>query len=513
MSLRLGTLFFFFSVVGIGVVACTSGGESVGSTVPPQSHHRSSPSTPISHVVIVIQENRSFDNFFSTFPGANGTTVGAAIPMPSPIAETCAENGQRVITSPTTVPLTEVSLVGKGFPTAPPSGSGSGQPYGWNNDPPYMYEGGYLGDCDSAAGQSDASNPCRMNGFDVQLFGPDDAGPGPVCTYTYQYVNPKDIAEYWSMAKQYVLADNIFQSQGSSSFTAHQDLIAAGTSISSQESAIDNPGGTPWGCDSASNVAAITIYGQYIQRSNGHPACYPVYSSYPYETMRDLLDNAGVSWKFYATKVCAAGTKCAGNPGIWSAFDAISAVRYGNEWGTNVVWPDTKIFSDIDDGALPAVAWITPDGANSDHPQQHCKCDSGPSWVASIVNKIGESQYWDTTAIVVIWDDFGGFYDHVPPPFYDNQGGLGFRIPMLIISPYVQPHVDHTQYETASILKFIEQNWSLGSLGKLDKRAQNSIADAFDFNMSPRKFKRITKKYPLSYFLHQKPSTFPPDSY
>jgi phospholipase C len=512
MPARLGTLFLLLLVIGVGAVACTNAGNIGAPVITPQEHHRSSPSTPIAHVVIIIQENRSFDNFFSTFPGANGTTVGEAIPMPTPIAQACAAKGQQVITSPTTVPLTEVSLVGKGFPTTPPSGSSPGQPYGWNNDPPYTYLGGYLGDCNSASGQPNASSPCQMNGFDAQLFGPDDTGPGPICTYTYQYVNPSDIAPYWNLAKQYVLADNIFQSQGSSSFTGHQDLIAAGTSISETESAIDNPGGMPWGCDSPSNVAALTVYGKYIQRSNGHPACYPVYSSYPYETMRDLLDAASVSWKFYANKVYPAGNPKSGTSGIWSGFDAISSVRYGNEWGTNVVWPDTKILGDITNGTLPAVSWVTPDGANSDHPQQNCKCDKGPSWVASIVNKIGESNYWKTTAIVVVWDDFGGFYDHVPPPFYDDQGGLGFRIPMLIISPYVKPHVEHTQYETASILKFVEQNWALGSLDKLDARAKNSIGNAFDFSMSPRKFKKIPSKYPLSFFLHQKPSGLPPDT-
>jgi len=349
-----------------------------------------------------------------------------------------------------------------------------------------------------------------MNGFDVQKFGPNASGGGPTCTYIYQYVNPEDIAPYWEMAKQYVLGDNTFASQGSSSFTGHQDLIAAGTAIAQTESAIDNPTGFPWGCDSGpyAHEPYITTNGKYV--SNGPPPCYPVNSSYAYETLRDLLDAHDVSWKFYANRVFPHGSKQAGGSGIWSSFDAISAVRNGNEWGTKVVWPDTKIFTDIKHGRLPSVAWVTPDGQNSDHPAEGCKCDKGPSWVASIVNAIGKSKYWKSSAIVVIWDDSGGYYDHVPPPFYDNQGGLGFRIPLLVISPYVQAHVEHTQYETASILRFVEENFNLGSLGKLDKRAA-SIGNAFNFAMTPRPFRPIKAAYPQSFFEAEKPSGLAPD--
>jgi len=111
----------------------------------------------------------------------------------------------------------------------------------------------------------------------------------------------------------------------------------------------------------------------------------------------------------------------------------------------------------------------------------------------------------------VIWDDTGGFYDHVPPPLYDDQGGLGFRLPMIIISPYVKAHVEHTQYETTSVLKFIETTWKLGNLGQEDKRA-TSIGNAFDFTQTPRPFQVIPSKYSRSYFVNQKPSDIPPDT-
>jgi phospholipase C len=510
MHLRAGRLLFFALMLNAGIVACAGSGSSAGSpsALVPSGGPTSSVkgSTPISHVVIIVQENRSFDNFFATFPHANGTTVGEAIAMPSSIAADCAYDDQQVITYPTTVPLTEVSLQGAGFPNGP-----NGKPFGENEDLPHTYLNGYLPDCnaDGDAAQPNMSNACEMNGFDLQHFGPDASGGSPTCTYLYQYVNPKDIAPYWDMAEQYVLADNTFQSQGSSSFTAHQDLIAAGTSVTKNESAIDNVTGFPWGCDSGPNATTpvITISGQYIFK--GPFPCYPAYSSYPYETMRDLLDAKDVSWKYYTNKVYPADNPKANSPDIWSAFDAIYAVRYGTEWGTRVTWPDTNIFKDIKNGPLPAVAWLMPDAVDSDHPAE--KSDKGPSWVASVVNAIGQSRYWKTTAIVVIWDDWGGFYDHVQPPLYDDQGGLGFRIPMIIISPYVQPHVEHTQYETASVLKFIEKNWNLGTLGKLDRRAA-SIGNAFNFSQTPRPFQVIPAKYPQSYFLHQKPSGIPPDT-
>ena len=507
MQYRAAGLLFFLLIAGAGIVAC-SGASTPSSPLPPSS---SGPgvkgSTPITHIVVIIQENRSFDNFFATFPGANGTTVGAVEPMPTPIASYCAGEGQQVITSATTIPLTKVSITGEGFPTTPPTGA----PFGWDQDLAHNYRAGYLVDCDPNGSKPSSSKPCAMDGFDTTKFGPDGEG-SPTCTYTYQYVDPKQIQPYWDMAEQYVLADNAFQTQGSESFTAHQALIAGGTAINSTESIIDDPSYFPWGCDgnpSSENTSLLTIYGQYLGQQGPFPCL-----TYPKGTIRDLLDAKKIPWKFYANKVYSWKSSKNSGSGIWSAFDAIQAVRYSKEWGTKVTTSDKKIFSDISHGALPNVSWVTPDGVNSDHPQELQKgqpADTGPSWVASIVNAVGQSKFWKSTAIVVLWDDWGGFYDHVPPPFYDNQGGLGFRFPMIIISPYVEAHVEHTQYETTSVLKFIEQNWNLGNLGQEDQRA-SSIGNAFNFSMTPRPFQVIPSKYSRSYFLRQKPSGMPPDS-
>ena len=499
---RASRLWFFLLLSVAGVVAC-AGQSAVAPPAPSALRPGLKGSTPIQHVIIVIQENRSFDNLFATFPNANGTTVGRVEAMPPSLATACPSP----ITQATTVPLTMHNLV-------------FGDDFQHSN-------AAYLTALDNG----------NMDGFDLENKSP-GGGYKPSCLYNYAYVDPSQIQPYWTMAQQYVLADNTFQTQGSGSFTAHQDLIAGGTVVnydtgscsgSCQNSIVDDPTGFPWGCDARTPnpygtppvegavTDLITTQLQYLLDKGPYPCL-------SYKTMRDLLDAKKVSWKFYAPAI-QKWSQCGGQggdtAGIWSAFDAISAVRFSKEWGTKVPGSNLKFFSDIKAGTLPAVAWITPDALNSDHPQEeksHGQCskggadlDYGPSWVAQIVNAVGGSKYWKSTAIVILWDDWGGFYDHVPPPFKDDQGGLGFRIPMLIVSPYVQPHVEHTQYEDASILRFIEDNWSLGSLGTTDQRA-TAITNAFNFTQTPRPFQPISARYSRSFFLHQKPSNYPADS-
>ncbi|HVN68140.1 MAG TPA: alkaline phosphatase family protein [Candidatus Binatia bacterium] len=477
-----------------GLAACSS--NATGALPPAARLSREAGGTiPIRHVVIVIQENRSFDNFFATFPGADGTTTGSAAAMSADVQSACKAAGQQVIAKPTTIPLTKVSLIGAGFP----------KNFGEGADLDHIHTGFRL---DEDGG--------KMDGWDLSEFGPDGSGT-PTCTYTYQYVDPNDIAPYWDMAQQYVLADHTFQTQGSGSFTAHQDLIAGGTQISDTEALIDNPSYFPWGCDANKSVVTAVI-------KKGSDKVYPFGGPFPcleYPTLRDLLDAKSVSWKFYAMPVQkVTGCEHGDTAGIWSAFDAIKAVRYSPEWQRNVTRSNLRFFKDVSDNELPAVSWITPDGLNSDHPgeRKHPPCksggplmDTGPSWVASIVNAVGESAYWKSTAIVVVWDDWGGFYDHLKPPSPRNwQGGPGFRVPMLIVAPYVKPHVEHTVYQFGSILHFVEDLWDLGSLGNND--AATSIGTAFDFNMKPRKFQKIASKYSREYFLRQPPSGIAPDT-
>ena len=479
---------FVATAIAGTIVACSSPafGPLPSNNVP--GLRTASGTSKIQHVVVVIQENRSFDNFFATFPGADGTKTGKAEAIPStydcPIP----------VPKATTIPLTEVNLLGQGF--------GSGFPE--ETDLNHLHSGFEI-EWDHNA----------MDGFDLEKLGASGQN-GPACTFPYQYVDPSNITPYWDMAKQYVLADHTFQDQGSGSFTAHQDLIAGGTKLSDSEALIDNPSYFPWGCDARTPnptakpkiegvVTAIIKRGGQVDEYGGPFPCLA------YTTMRDVLDGGSVSWKYYAVAVsnwqhCP---KCE-DSGIWSAFDAIKAVRYGSEWKHNVTHSPNVFFTDVTKKQLPAVSWITPNGPNSDHPGS--MSDTGPSWVASIVNAIGQSPYWKSTAVVVVWDDWGGMYDHVAPPKPRSwTGGPGFRVPMLIVSPYVKPHVEHTVYEFGSILHFIEDNWNLQTLGRNDENA-TSIGNAFDFKMTPRKFKKIDSKYSRAFFLHQKLSNDPPDT-
>jgi phospholipase C len=269
------------------------------------------------------------------------------------------------------------------------------------------------------------------------------------------------------------------------------------------DSIVDDPSSSwEWGCDAkpGTSTSLITTSGQYLFDQGPFPCL-------TYSTIRDLLDARSVSWKYYTPP------HRGNTPGaLWNAFDAVAAVRYGSEWTTNISIPETNIFSDITNGQLAAVSWVIPDQVNSDHPQStHSEYD-GPSWVASVVNAIGTSGYWNSTAIIILWDDWGGFYDHEPPAFFDNAGGLGFRVPMIAVAAYVKPgRISHTQYEFGSVLKYVEQTFNLGSLGTTDARA-TSIGNLFNLAQPPLPFKPIPSMRSRNYFIHRMPSYSPVDT-
>ncbi len=236
----------------------------------------------------------------------------------------------------------------------------------------------------------------------------------------------------------------------------------------------------------------------YITSSGGFYFNRGPFPCLSYPTLKDVLDPKGLSWKYYTPPTIPGAMGY-----LWNAFDAIRNVRYGPDWTSDVVSPETTIFKDIAANRLPAVSWLIPTNPNSDHASL---TDYGPSWVASVVNAIGKNaNLWSSTAIIVVWDDWGGYYDHVAPPQLDYQG-LGFRVPMLVISPYAKKgYVSHTQYEFGSIVRFVEDNWNLGRLGATDVRA-TSIGDTFDFSSSPRAFVPIPAPLRQSFFERQPPS-------
>jgi phospholipase C len=297
------------------------------------------------------------------------------------------------------------------------------------------------------------------------------------------------------MAKQYVLADRMFASNfDGSSFVAHQYLIAAQSS-----SAVNYPNLTEWGCEGGPNDTIQTLDQNRRIRYG-----YRIRVCFDNKTLGGELDDAKISWRYYTAETPH------GDGGFWSAYSAIKRIYRGPDWQKDVISPQTLFFTDVSNGDLPAVSWITPTCENSDHPG--CGAKTGPAWVASIVNAIGQSAYWKSTAIFVTWDDYGGWYDHVPPKMLDYDG-LGFRVPLLIISPYAKrDHVSHVRYELASILRFVEDRFGLDTLSASDARATSPANDCFDFNQSPRKFKMIPAEVGKEYFLRQPPDPRPVDT-
>jgi phospholipase C len=211
-------------------------------------------------------------------------------------------------------------------------------------------------------------------------------------------------------------------------------------------------------------------------------------------TLGDELDDAGISWAYYTSQIQQLD-------GIWNAYQAIKHIYNGKDWKKDVITPQKQFFSDVSDGKLRAVSWITPTYANSDHAGSNST--TGPSWVASLVNAIGASPYWKSTAIFVFWDDYGGWYDPQPPALVDYDG-LGVRIPMLVVSAYARKgHVAHAHYEHGSILKFVEDSFGLPRLSASDKRAISPAGDCFDFSKPARRFVPIQSPYDETYFKDQ----------
>jgi phospholipase C len=407
----------------------------------------------IKHIVIVIQENRSFDDLFSGYPGADAPSYGYA--------------GTKRI------PLRPVALENRGDIR----NNWLDAIHGWNHG--------------------------KMNGFYGEHF------YGAPRDFAYAYVPRDESAPYWSMAGEYVLADQMFPTEFGPSFTAHLSLIAGNTTLDPEPIAeVDQPGGYPWGCDGPPGARSHTIDMRRIERFDGPRPCFQ-----NFRTMADTLDAAGVSWKYYASPLRRIGGM------VWSEFDSIYSVRYGPDWA-KVISPQTRVLSDVEKGALADVSWVTPDWQDSDHTGSGY--NRGPSWVASIVNAIGESPYWRSTAIFVLWDDWGGWYDDAPPPQLDYRG-LGIRVPCLMISPYARiatgaktGYVSHTQYEFGSILKFVEEVFALPPLGSTsqgftDTRA-TSMLDTFDFTLPPRAFTPIAAPYSKDAFSNERPSYILPDS-
>ena len=411
---------------------------------------RAASSSKIQHVIIIVQENRSVNNLFHGYPGADVRSYGYD-------------------TTGKKIPLTPIKFE---IP--------------WDLDHSLN---SYLEAC-NGTGSLPGTN-CQMNGFNKELatcgHGPSQCPPNPA----YGYVPASETKPYFAMAHQYVLADHMFTSMiDASSFTSHQYIIAG-----QSQSSVNFPSSI-WGCDGGKTDSIYTLTQQRVMGPTIRP-CFPS------TTLGDELDAAGLSWGYYTASIYADGN-------LWNAYQAIKHIRYGPDWHKNVHWPATKFLKAVDSGTLPAVSWVTPTCQNSDH--SGCMSGHGPHWVASLVNAVGESQYWDSSAIFVFWDEYGGWYDHVAPKMIDYDG-LGMRVPLLIISPYAKKgYVSHVQYEHGSILKFVEDQFGLARLSASDTRATSPAADAFDFTQKPRAFTPIPAKLNKAYFENEPNDPRIPDS-
>jgi phospholipase C len=376
--------------------------------------------TPITHVIVVIKENHTFDNYFGTFPGAEGTT--------------------QCKTSTGTIAC----------PHAPDS-----TPRDLNHDRYSALTAWDLGGMDGLDKVSSTSS----NGDNLAYA---------------QYLQ-SDIPNYWQYASTYTLGDHFFANIFGPSFPGHMFVLAAQSAWS-----FDNPDDTPttyWGCDEIPQQTLPILQGGTCTVANVLP-CFAV------KSVPDVLP-AGTTWKFYGSNFYVL-------PEIWSLFDAISPIRYGSGWN-NVVNVST-FDSDIQSHNLPAVSWLVDQDLADEHPTVGGVCN-GENWTVGYVNQIMQSEYWADTAILFTMDDFGGWYDHVAPPrqYGCNSAtpyGLGFRLPLIVISPYARPGFIFKEVsEQASVPRFIERVFGAPALSTLDPAAQdgqaNDLMNAFDWTQTP----------------------------
>ena len=450
------TQFRFGMVTLLALLALTGCARQFGTVPEAISPNVNAAGHPIRHVVIVVQEARTFENLFAGWPGANAPLEATAQRVPYPVK------------------LKPIS-------------------YAQDRDV-----------CDLYGCMTVAYAGRFMNGFNMNTFstlGSDKTDKGKdAWLFPYAYMDHVDIAPYRKMASEYVLADGMFATAWGGDFTAHQDLIGGSTFTDAHHTMIDVPNARPWGCDAPRGTQIPIEHVGSPVKPAGY-GIFPCVTQYP--TMADLLDKAGLDWSYYVAPLH--GTDPSGQ--LWNAFDAIKKVRYGPDWRKHIVSPPSQVLVDAADGKLPAVSWVIPELKWSDHPSQ--TSDLGPSWVAAIVNSIGEGPDWDSTAIVVVWSEWGGWYDNMLPasPNALKGSGFGLRVPCLIISPYARKnHVTHTVYSFGSILKFIEENFGLSSLSTLRygygfaDSTSRSISDSFDFSKPARAFSPIPAKYPPSTF-------------
>jgi phospholipase C len=450
------------------------------------------------HIIVVIQENRSPDNLFQGLCSAPYGSSGSCSTTPTGSQYDIQTTNWRDktssigVTQPGPVPLAgayDLNHSFRGFKVA----------------------------CDM-----NSSQVCRMDGSGLtECTGTCPTSPA------FKYVDNSTgtVNPYLSLATEYGWANYMFQTNQGPSFPAHQFLFG-GTSAPSES---DDAAGifasenvvTGTQMQTAGCIAQSTTFVRLMTPTGENQKIYPCFD---HQTLADLLVSNGITWKYYSG---SAG-------GIWTAPNAIQHICQPNmpsggqcvgpDWVNDVVLRPPEVLKDISNCKLAGVTWSIPSGNNSDHPLHNT--GGGPSWVASIVNQVGLNpkcpngeRYWNDTAILITWDDWGGWYDHEPPTILAPPQGdyqYGFRVPFIAVSAYTPAgYVDNQRYDFGSILRFIEKNFGIteGSLNFADARATTNVGVFFNLNQVPRVFTKIPAKLNANYFLTDTTPWSDPDDY
>jgi phospholipase C len=415
-------------------------------------------------VIVIMEENRSFDSFFGTYPGADG------IPRKNGVPTVCVPNGVGGCVKP--------FLDRNG---ADDSGGAHGP----------------------LAGQADVDGG-RMDGFirvtDGKLIKSCHRHPhGSACIHlrhpnVMSYHDAQQIPNYWTYARDFVLQDHMFEPNWGWSLPAHLWLVSG---WSAQCSDPYEPSTCTTNLGGPGNGPSATL------RQHPHG---PIYG---WTDLTWLLHKYRVTWASYVQRGeapdcltgplrCYTSLKGKGTPGMWNPLPDFTDVRRDGQRAASEE-PLSRFYAAAAHGRLPDVSWVTPNWADSDHPG--APIGQGQAWVTKLVNAVMKSSEWDSSAIFLAWDDWGGFYDHVEPPVVDSQG-YGLRVPGLVISPYAKRgYVDHQPLSFDAYLKFIEDDFLGGSRidprtdGRPDPRPDvrenepelGDLANDFDFGQKPRR--------------------------
>jgi phospholipase C len=392
--------------------------------------------SPIVHVIVLVQENRTFDNLFASSILAHGG------PYPG------ANTSQSATVDGKAVRLRSV-------------------PFEYPADPRHNHK--------SLVQEWDRG---KMDGFADDFVTTVLGLPKPAPGFPYAYLPDSETTIYDVLAARYALADENFATRLIPTFPSHYALATAQTRIAG------NPNDAIWGCD-AKPGTTVPLFG--VGEAMITPGVFPCFDQ---PTLGDLLDAAQVSWKYYT-----GAYDDASDPAV-NIYDAFRKIRYGPDWQRNVITPSGTILSDIQNCRLPQVSFAMPNFLDSDHAGSLSA--GGPGWVGSVYLAIVQSQhaapacnYYKDSAIILTWDDSGGWYDHVAPPPGPDGTSWGFRIPIVAISPWARssydprqphapPYVSHTRRESTAIVKFIEENWNLGNMGQRDV-TDDDLHDMFDY--------------------------------